>query len=116
MKKIAVVVQELTEAQRETIRAAAEGHGFEIRFFDTPHAAALVARAQKLTEAGPEHFFEHMDTDLQTAKAMPKRTAEPLPLLSVYPTVRTFSSPRPSIMSRHPSVLPSSISNNSHAL
>ena len=35
MKKIAVVVQELTEAQRETIRAAAEGHGFEIRFFDT---------------------------------------------------------------------------------
>lgn len=48
----------------------------EIRFFDTPHAAALVARAQRLTEAGPEHFFEHMDTDLQAAKAMPKRTAE----------------------------------------
>ena len=35
MKKIAAVVQELTEAQRETIRAAAEGNGFEIHFFDT---------------------------------------------------------------------------------
>ena len=35
MKKIAAVVQELTETQRETIRAAAEGNGFEIRFFDT---------------------------------------------------------------------------------
>ena len=35
MKKIAAVVQELTEAQRETIHAAAEGNGFEIRFFDT---------------------------------------------------------------------------------
>ena len=34
MKKIAVVVQELTEAQREKICAAAEGHGFELRFFD----------------------------------------------------------------------------------
>ena len=35
MKKMAAVVQELTETQRETIRAAAEGNGFEIRFFDT---------------------------------------------------------------------------------
>ena len=34
MKKIAVVVQELTEDQREKICAAAEGHGFELRFFD----------------------------------------------------------------------------------
>ena len=33
-RRIAVVVQELTDAQRERIRAAAEEHGFEIRFFD----------------------------------------------------------------------------------
>ena len=35
-RKIAVVVRELTDAQREQIRAVAEGHGFEIRFFDAP--------------------------------------------------------------------------------
>lgn len=36
MKKIAAVLQELTDAQREKIRAAAEERGFEIRFFDDP--------------------------------------------------------------------------------
>ena len=36
MKKIAAVLKELTDAQREKIRAAAEGRGFEIRFFDDP--------------------------------------------------------------------------------
>ncbi len=34
MKKIAAVLKELTDAQREKIRAAAEGRGFEIHFFD----------------------------------------------------------------------------------
>ena len=34
MRKIAAVLQELTDAQREKIRAAAEGRGFEIRFLD----------------------------------------------------------------------------------
>ncbi len=48
----------------------------EIRFFDTPQAAPLVAHAQKLTQAGAERFFAQMDTNLQDAKAMPKRTAE----------------------------------------
>ena len=35
MRKMAVILPELTEAQRGKIRAAAEGHGFEIRFFDS---------------------------------------------------------------------------------
>ena len=35
-RKIAVVVRELTDAQRDRIRAAAEGCGFEIRFFASP--------------------------------------------------------------------------------
>ena len=35
MRKIGVVLRELTEAQRERIRAAAEGQGFEIRFFES---------------------------------------------------------------------------------
>ena len=48
----------------------------EIRFFDTPQAAPLVARAEKLTQAGAEHFFALLDTDLRTAKALPKRTPE----------------------------------------
>lgn len=34
MRKIAAVLPELTDAQREKIRAAAEGRGFEVRFFD----------------------------------------------------------------------------------
>lgn len=38
-RKMAVVVQELTDAQRERIRMAAEGHGFEVRFFSTPEEA-----------------------------------------------------------------------------
>ena len=48
----------------------------EIRFFDTPQAEPLLARAEKLTQAGAEHFFAHMDADLQTAKAMPKHTPQ----------------------------------------
>ncbi len=48
----------------------------EIRFFDTSEAAALVAHAEKLTQAGAEHFFDQMDTDLQKAKALPDRTPE----------------------------------------
>lgn len=48
----------------------------EIRFIDTPQAAALTARAEKLTQAGAAHFFAQMDTDMQKAKALPKRTAE----------------------------------------
>ena len=32
-RRMAVVVQELTDSQQERIRTAAEGHGFEIRFF-----------------------------------------------------------------------------------
>jgi phosphoglycerate dehydrogenase-like enzyme len=35
-RKLAVAVQELTEAQREKIRAAAERNGFEVRFLRTP--------------------------------------------------------------------------------
>ena len=35
-RKMAVVIRELTGAQRERIRAAAEGHGFEVRFYDSP--------------------------------------------------------------------------------
>ena len=33
---MAVVVPELTAGQRDRIRAAAEGHGFEVRFLNTP--------------------------------------------------------------------------------
>lgn len=36
MKKTAVVLQELTGAQKEQIRAAAERHGYEVRFFSRP--------------------------------------------------------------------------------
>ena len=35
-RKMAAVVQELTAVQTERIRAAAEGHGFEVRFSSTP--------------------------------------------------------------------------------
>lgn len=48
----------------------------EIRFFETPEAAALIARAERLTQAGAEHFFDCLDTDLQTVKALPKRTTQ----------------------------------------
>ncbi len=48
----------------------------EIRFFDTPQASALVERAERITQAGAEHFFPLLDTDLQTVKALPKRTNE----------------------------------------
>ena len=34
-RKMAAVLREMTGAQREKIRAAAEGYGFEVRFFDT---------------------------------------------------------------------------------
>jgi len=34
--KMAIVLQELTDGQRERIRAAAERNGFDIRFFKTP--------------------------------------------------------------------------------
>ena len=47
MRKMAVVVRELTGAQRERIRAAAEGHGFEVRFFGAPEDdPAFLAEAE----------------------------------------------------------------------
>ena len=36
MRKMAVVIRELTADHRGQIRAAAERHGFDVRFFDTP--------------------------------------------------------------------------------
>ena len=35
-RKLAVITENLTEGQREKIRAAAEGHGFEVRFMNSP--------------------------------------------------------------------------------
>ena len=45
--KMAVVLQELTDGQRERIRAATEKHGFDVRFFRTPEEdPAFVAEAE----------------------------------------------------------------------
>ena len=35
-RKMAAVIPELTETQRDAIRRAAERHGFEVRFMNTP--------------------------------------------------------------------------------
>ncbi len=59
-RKLAVVLQELTEAQRERIRAAAEGHGFEIRFLYAPEENPAY-----LNEA--EVLFGHLPQVAKTA-------------------------------------------------
>ena len=43
-RKMAVTVQELTAAQREAIRMAAEKHGFEIRFLESAAEDSAEAR------------------------------------------------------------------------
>ena len=63
MKKMAVVVRELTEAQRERIRSAAEKYGFEVRFFDAPKEDPVY-----LTEA--EILFGHLPQIARRSKAL----------------------------------------------
>ena len=63
MGKIAVVLRELTEAQRERIRTAAEGHGFEIRFFSTAEEDPAY-----LNEA--EVLFGHLPQAAKTSKQL----------------------------------------------
>lgn len=60
-RKMAVILQELTEAQRERIRAAAEGRGFEIRFLHAPEEDPAY-----LNEA--EVLFGHLPQVAKTVK------------------------------------------------
>ena len=60
-RKMAVVLQELTEAQRERIRTAGEGHGFEVRFLYAPEEDPVY-----LNEA--EVLFGHLPQAAKTAK------------------------------------------------
>ena len=62
-RKIAVVVPNLTESHREKIRAAAEGHGFEIRFLHGPKADPAF-----LNEA--EIIFGHLPETARSAPAL----------------------------------------------
>ena len=61
--KMAVVLQELTDGQRERIRAAAEKHGFHVRFFKTPEEdPVFVAEA--------EVIFGHLPQAAKTSKQL----------------------------------------------
>ncbi len=59
-RKMAVVLQELTEAQRERIRRAVESYGFEIRFLNAPEEDPAY-----LNEA--EVLFGHLPQVVKTA-------------------------------------------------
>ena len=59
-RKMAVVLQELTDVQRKRIRTAAEGRGFDVRFFKTPEEDPAF-----LTEA--EVIFGHLPQAAKTA-------------------------------------------------
>ena len=61
--KMAVVLQELTDGQRERIRAATEKHGFDVRFFRTPEEdPAFVAEA--------EVIFGHLPQAAKTSEQL----------------------------------------------
>ena len=63
MKKTAVVIRELTEAQKERIRTAAEKYGLEVRFFSAPEEdPAYLAEAEIL--------FGHLPQVAGTSKAL----------------------------------------------
>ncbi|MBR2660890.1 MAG: D-2-hydroxyacid dehydrogenase [Clostridia bacterium] len=62
-RKMAVVLQEMTDAQRERIRAAAKGYGFEIRFLNAPWEDLPY-----LNEA--EVLFGHLPPVAKTAKKL----------------------------------------------
>ena len=47
-RKMAVILQELTETQKERIRAAAESYGFEIRFLKTPEEDSAFTEAAEV--------------------------------------------------------------------
>ena len=59
-RKMAIVLQELTGTQREKLRAAAEGHGFEVRFLNAAEEdPAFLAEA--------EVIFGHLPQTAKTA-------------------------------------------------
>ena len=62
-QKAAVVIRELTEAQRERIRAAAEARGFDIRFFDG-------AEEDPAWLNGAEILFGHLPEIAKTSAAL----------------------------------------------
>ena len=85
MRKMAAVLQELTEAQRERIRAAAEGHGFEIRFFSTAEEDPAY-----LNEA--EVLFGHLPQTAKTAKGL-KWICTPFAGVDQFLTENAFANP-----------------------
>lgn len=85
MRKIAVVVRELTDAQREKIRAAAEGQGFEIRFFDTAKEDPAY-----LKEA--EVLFGHLPQAAKTAEKL-KWICTPFAGVDQFPAPDAFANP-----------------------
>ena len=85
MRKRAAVLQELTEAQRERIRAAAEGHGFEIRFFSTAEEDPAY-----LNEA--EVLFGHLPQTAKTAKGL-KWICTPFAGVDQFLTENAFANP-----------------------
>lgn len=62
-RKMAVILQELTETQRERIRAAAEGYGFEVCFLNAPKDDPLY-----VNEA--EVLFGHLPQVARTSKEL----------------------------------------------
>ena len=85
MRKMAAVLQELTETQRERIRAAAEGHGFEIRFFSTAEEDPAY-----LNEA--EVLFGHLPQTAKTAKGL-KWICTPFAGVDQFLTENAFANP-----------------------
>ena len=62
-RKMAIVVQELTEAHRAKIRAAAEGYGFEVRFLNSPAENPGFLRAAEVV-------FGHLPGTAATSHAL----------------------------------------------